>query len=45
MSRRERWRRTVDLLGRAVHLDVSPDLSEAHVDAIGRSLGEAIAHP
>jgi 8-amino-3,8-dideoxy-alpha-D-manno-octulosonate transaminase len=39
----DRWTRTTDLLGRAVHLDVSPDLHGAQLAAIAGVLREAIA--
>lgn len=33
-----RWQRTIDILGRAVHFDVSPDLTEAQAARYGRAL-------
>jgi len=38
----ERWQRTCDLLARAVHLDVSPDLTPEQVEQIGSVLREAL---
>lgn len=34
----DRWRRSIDILGRAVHLDVSPDLSPDLAARYGRAL-------
>ena len=39
----ERWSRTVDYLSRAVHLDVSPDLTDEQTVAIADELGAALA--
>jgi dTDP-4-amino-4,6-dideoxygalactose transaminase len=39
----ERWARSVDRLSRAVHLDVSPDLTDEQVERTGAALREALA--
>jgi 8-amino-3,8-dideoxy-alpha-D-manno-octulosonate transaminase len=38
----ERWPGTVDRLSRAVHLDISPDLTNEQVELIGEALREAL---
>ena len=38
----ECWTRTVDLLGRSVHIDVSPDLTDVQIESIGRSIRAAL---
>ena len=38
----ECWTRTTDLLGRSVHIDVSPDLTDAQIDRLGRSVRKAM---
>ena len=37
------WPRTTDLLGRSVHIDVSPDLTDDQIESMGRSIREALA--
>ncbi len=39
----ESWERSLDVLGRAVHIDVSPDLTESHIDRLVGSLRTAVA--
>jgi dTDP-4-amino-4,6-dideoxygalactose transaminase len=38
----DRWRRTIDILGRAVHFDVSPDLTAEQAARYGRVLREGL---
>ncbi len=37
------WARTTDLLGRSVHIDVSPDLTGLQIDVISQSIIEALS--
>ena len=39
----ERWTRTVEHLSRAVHLDISPDLTPTQIDLVGGALREALS--
>jgi len=39
----QRWARTNDLLSRAVHIDVSPDLTSEQVEQVGSALDDALA--
>ncbi|MEX1343284.1 MAG: DegT/DnrJ/EryC1/StrS family aminotransferase, partial [Candidatus Limnocylindrales bacterium] len=39
----ERWSGTIDRLSRAVHLDISPDLTNEQVELTGEALREALA--
>jgi hypothetical protein len=39
----ERWQRTTDVLSRAVHIDVSPDLTPPQVEQIGMAFRDALA--
>jgi hypothetical protein len=40
---RDRWARTTEILGRAFHLDISPDLSAGQAAAIGAVVHDALA--
>ncbi len=39
----ERWSGTIDRLGRAVHIDISPDLTSEQVESVAGALREALA--
>lgn len=39
----ERWTGTTQRLSRAVHIDISPDLTNEQVEAVAEALGEALA--
>ncbi len=39
----ERWSGTIDRLGRAVHIDISPDLTAEQVEAVAGALREVLA--
>lgn len=39
----ERWPHTCDRLSRAVHLDISPDLTPEQVDHVAGALEDALA--
>ena len=39
----ERWSRTIDYLSRALHLDISPDLTDEQSAAIAAELRDALA--
>lgn len=38
----DQWSRSLDLLARAVHVDVSPDLTDQHIDRLADVVGDAL---
>ncbi len=36
------WARTTHLLSRSIHIDVSPDLTDAHIESMGQSINHAL---